>query len=109
MCYSKDFRKKVFEIKKKEKLSVKGVANRFGISERSVYRWKYQSAPKKTRNKPATKIDMEALQKHIEKYPDAFLSERASDFKVSVSGIHQAIKRLNITYKKNTRSSKSRS
>ena len=61
-----------------------------------------------TRNKPATKIDMAALAKDVEIYPDAYQYECAERFDVSQRGIGDALKRLKISYKNNTRTSKSR-
>ncbi|MCP4051282.1 MAG: transposase, partial [bacterium] len=83
MSYSKDFRKKVFEIKKKDNLSTKEVARRFGISSRSIFRWRHKPDPCKKRGEPATKIDMEALKEDINLNPDAYLEERASRLSVS--------------------------
>ena len=99
--YSKEFREKVFEIKEKEGLTNKQAAARFGISERVIYEWKHKPAPKKTRNKPATKINMETLKKDIEDRPDDYHYERAARFNVSTSAICYAVKRLGIRYKKN--------
>ena len=109
MSYPKEFRKKVFELKEKENLTIKETANRFGISVRSIYKWKYKPSPQKTRNKPATKIDMVALKKDVEDNPDLYLQERAETFKVSGSAIFYALRRLNIRVKKKSKSSKSRS
>ncbi len=108
MSYSKDFREKVFEIKRKEKLSTESVAERFGISSRSIFRWKYKPEPSKTRKKAATKINMGDLKKDIKINPDAYLEERAERLKVSISCVFYALKRLKVTYKKNTYSSKER-
>ena len=100
MAYSKDFRTHLFKVKEKEELTVEEVAERFGVSKRSVFRWKHKPEPSKTREKPATKINMEALKKDVDDFPDDFLEERANRFKVSPSGIRSALKRLKITYKK---------
>ena len=108
MSYSIDFRKQVFKIKAKENLSFEGVSKRFGISVRTLSRWNKRLEPKTTRNKPATKIDMEALKKHVEDYPDAYQYERAAEFGVSPNGILYALRRLNISRKKNSFSSQIR-
>lgn len=100
MTYSVDFRKKVLQIREAEDLSIKAAAIRFGIGEASVMRWLVELEPKKTRNKPATKIDMDALKKDVEHYPDSYQYERAERLGASKSGIYWALKRLNITYKK---------
>jgi len=56
----------------------------FGVRTASVLRW--QSTPKLavTGNKPATKIDREALAKDLADYPDSYFYERAERFAVSV-------------------------
>jgi len=109
MTYSRDFREKVLFIKKKESLSFAKVAKRFGIGIASIVRWTENIESKKTRNKPATKIDMEALKRDIEAYPDAYQYERANRLNVSRMGISHALKRLGVTYKKNPKSSTSQS
>ena len=83
-------------------------AKRFGISIRTLFRWKSKPELEKRRNKPATKLNMEALKKNLEENSDLYLSERAAEYNVSMSGIDYAIKRLNITYKRNANSSKIR-
>ncbi len=109
MTYSRDFREKVLLIKEKESLSFAKIAKRFSIGIASVVRWAENIESKKTRNKPATKIDMEALKKDIEAYPDAYQYERANRLNVSRAGINHALKRLGVTYKKNPKSSTSQS
>ena len=107
MTYSRDFREKVLLIKEKESLSFAKIAKRFEIGIASVVRWAKNIESKKTRYKPATKIDMEALKKDIEAYPDAYQYERAKRLNVSRMGIAHALKRLGVSYKKNPQSSPS--
>ena len=107
MSYSLDFRKHVFKIKEKETLSFQSTSDRFGIPIRILFRWKNHIEPKTTRNKPATKLNMEALKKHVEDYPDCYQYERASVFGVSSGCIFHALKRLKISHKKNAVSSQS--
>ena len=101
MTYSLDFRRKVLTIRSEEKLSMAKTAKRFGVGITSIMRWVKNPEIKKTRNKPARLIDMEALKKDIELYPDAYLKERAERFNVTHNGIWRALKRLNVSYKKN--------
>lgn len=108
MAYSIDFRRKVLAIKERDGLSFEKTALRFGISESSVFRWSKRLEPCRTRNKPATKINMTELACDAEKYPDAFQHERAERFGCSQRGIGEALKRLKITRKKNVLSSESR-
>ena len=109
MTYSVDFRKKVLSVRTKEGLSFSQTAKRFCVGIASIVRWTNKIEPQKTRQKPATKINMETLKKHIEDYPDAYQYERAFALGVSASGIWYALKRLRVTYKKNTQASQSRS
>jgi len=97
MTYSIDLRKKVLEVKEKEKLSYKEVARRFSVGIASVVRWSKRLEPQKTRNKPATKIDREALSADVAKYPDSYQYERAKRFGVTQQGIGAALKRLGIS------------
>jgi transposase len=109
MTYSLDFRKKVLQIKQEEHLSMAETAERFGVGVASIMRWTKKIAPKLIRERPAIKIDMEALKKDVELYPDAYLSERAKRFNVVNNSIWLALKRLNVTCKKNASAPESRS
>ena len=101
MSYDVKFRLHVLRIRRSEGLSFTKVAARFGIGKQTVYQWSKRVEPKKTRDKPATKINMDALKEDIEKYPDAYQHERAARFGVTPMGIWHALKRLKVTYKKN--------
>lgn len=109
MTYSLDFRKKVLEIKKEEKLSCEEVSKRFKIGIMTVVRWGKRIDSKKTRIKPPVKINMESLKDDVKKYPDAYQYERAERMGVSKTGIWHALKRLGVTYKKNVVPSEGRS
>jgi len=78
MSYSLDFLRQVFKVQSKEKLNDKQLCVRFGISTRTLYRWQKNIAPVGKRNRPATNIDMEALNNHLEEFPDAYQYERAA-------------------------------
>lgn len=108
MTYSTDFRQQALLIKEREKLSFTQVSERFGVGKASVFRWSKQIEAQRTRNKPATKIDMEELKKDVQRYPDAYQYERAQRFGVSQRGIGYALKRLGISRKKNAFTSQSR-
>ena len=100
MTYSVDFRRKVLSLKEQENLTNKEAAKRFGIGSANFSRWKKELEPKRTRHKCATKIDMEALKRDVELYPDAYHRERGERFGVNESAIRKAFKRLGISYKK---------
>ena len=105
MAYSLDFRKQVFKVKQKEKLTFEQTSDRFSIPIRTLFRWQNRIEPKTKRDKPSTKIDMEALAKDVKDNPDLYQYERAKAFGVSQSAIFYALKRLKISYKKNAISS----
>jgi transposase len=107
MTYSIDFRRHVFKVKALEGLNYEETATRFKIGKASLVRWNNEIEPKKKRNKPAVRLDMDALQRDILDYPDAYQYERGQRLGVSRTGIYWALKRLGVTYKKNTASSKS--
>jgi transposase len=98
MTYSIDFRKKVLKLKAEENLSYEATAERFKIGKTTLVRWHTKLEPQLTRNKPATKINMEALKQDVEKYPDAYQYERANRLGVSQKGIFEALKRLGATF-----------
>src|SRR4028119_980081 len=107
MSYSLDFRKQVFKVKEAHNLSLRETSERFHVPVRTLQRWKARIAPKTQRNKPATKINMEALKKHVANYPDAYQYERAQLFGVSPNCILYALRRLMISHKKNADPSQS--
>lgn len=105
--HSLSFRKHVFALKKKEGLTFAETSKRFGVSMRTLFAWQKRMEPKITRNKLATKIDMDALRKDVQKNPDRFQWERAQDYNVSAWAIGKALRRLSISYKENSVPSKS--
>lgn len=107
MTYSLDFRRRILKIKEKQGLSFSETSKRFDVPMRTLFRWKRRIEPKTKRNKPATKINMEALRKDVQEYPDMYQYERAEKFGVTQGAIWFALKRLGISYKKNSVSSKS--
>ncbi|WP_218014727.1 IS630 transposase-related protein [Candidatus Regiella insecticola] len=105
MTYPLKFRQHVLAIK--EKLTYAKTASRFGVGMASLMRWNRRITPCTTHNKPATKIDMEALAQDVATYPDDYQYERAQRFGVSAQGIRHALKRLRVSRKKNTSVSQS--
>ena len=101
MAYSLDFRRRVLSLKEKQNLTFKQTSERFAVDIRTLFRWQKRLEPKTTNNKPATKIDMQALKEDVEKNPDRFQYERAHDYGVSQAAIFYALKRLKVSRKKN--------
>jgi len=105
MSYSLDFRRKVLEVRQRERLSIAQVAERFAVGKASVMRWL-----KRIERKPSgfrqRKLDMEALKQDLRDDPDAYQYERAARLGVTQTAICYALKKkLGVTYKKNARAS----
>ncbi|MDR2928549.1 MAG: transposase [Cytophagaceae bacterium] len=98
----------VFRVKERGSLTFRQASERFSVPIRPLFKWENRIEPKVHRNKPATRINMEALQKHVDDYPDSYQRERAEHFGVSPCCILYALRRLRISNKKNTVSSQSR-
>lgn len=81
-------------------MSLLETAELVGVGVASLFRWTKKPEPSKTRNKPATKIAMEALARDVEEKPDDFQYERAMRLGVSESYVGRALKRLKISRKK---------
>lgn len=108
MAYPSFYRKKVLAYRKKHGATIQETAEHFKIGTASVSRWVHKKGPAKTRMKKPTKITDKALLKDVKKYPDAYQYERAERLGASKAGICYALKRLKITYKKNSATSKSK-
>ena len=106
IMYSLDYRQRVFEIKDSERLTYEETSKRFKVSMRTLFNWRREIKPKLKRNKPASKIDMEALKQHVCDYPDHYYHERANEFRVTTSTMFYALKRLGVSYIKNAEAPK---
>lgn len=99
VTYQIQFRKKILKCKS-EGVSYRKLYKRFGISPTTIRRWEKQLEPKKTKNTPWKKLSKEALKKDVERYPDSYHYERAARLGVSKTRIFNALKSLDVTYKK---------
>lgn len=106
MSYSINFRRKVISIREEEGLSIRETAKQFRIGPASVSRWINQIEPKVSTIRQR-KIDKSDLIKDVEQYPDAYQKERAGRFGVCQKAIWQALKKMGLTYKKNSTSPQS--
>jgi transposase len=106
MAYSKDFREKVLEIMKTESLTLLGTAKRFQIDWKTVKLWT-QSIERKVHSNRYRKLCLEALKADVEEYPDGYQYERAARLGVRQNTIFNGLKKLGISYKKNTFASES--
>jgi transposase len=78
----------------------------FGVGTSTLQTWKLQlkqtgSLEPKVRKTPWRKIDPEKLCAYVSEHPDAYQHEIAAAFGVRLFAIQKAMKRLNITRKKN--------
>jgi transcriptional regulator with XRE-family HTH domain len=104
--YNSHFIKKVLKLRKT--LSISKLAAKFNISTRTIQNWEQGKLPKGKRNKPNKTLDKLLLIQDIEQYPDSYQYERAERLGVSQMCIWYNLKKLSITYKKNTESPQSR-
>ena len=107
MTYSLDFRRKVLDIRDKDNLTIAEVSARFCVGIASVVRWIKDIEPK-AHGFRKRKLDIEALKQDILEFPDAYQYERAKRLGVVQNSIFHALKKLNITYKKNSQSPQTR-
>lgn len=101
MTYSIDFRKKVLGVKAEGKTSIAETAKRFAIGKATIIRWMHRVDAKLRREKSTSTVNMDALKKDIELYPDAYQYEKAERLGCTRGGIYHALKRLRVSYKKN--------
>ena len=94
MTYPLEFRQKVFATKEKFSLTFEQASERFDIPMRTLFRWQLKMKPCTTRNKPATKLDMNALAKDVRSAPDDYQWERAKRLGVANRTIGYGLERL---------------
>ena len=106
MTYSIDFRKQVLR-SIKDGMTIREAAAFYELSTSTIHSWRQTLEPKKGRDKAPTRIPDDVLLNDVKEYPDDYQYERARRLNCSKTGIHHALKRLNISQKKDTRTSKS--
>ena len=104
--YNLFFIKKVLQQRKQ--FSIHKLAEKYGLSTRTIQNWEQGKLPKGKRNKPNTVLDINLLTEDVKLYPDAYQYERAQRLNVSQRCICYNLKKLGITYKKNSKTSESR-
>ena len=110
MTYSLDFRENVLRHIDMGS-TTEAVSRLFSVGTTTIKNWKRlraETGKLEGSGRPFNpyKIDAEALKLYIKERPDAFLNEIASHFGVTAPAIHTALKRMNITRKKRSRSIK---
>lgn len=107
MTYSTSFRRHVLAVKDREGLTFSETSERFAIGIASVVRWSSKLEPKVYRREKGLKIDLEKLAQDVRDHPDDYQYERAVRFSVTPKAIWQALRKLNVTYKKSDETPKS--
>ena len=64
------------DYKTKKGLTFEQTSHHFDIEIRTLFRWSISLSPCTKRQKPATKIDMDALKHDVEKRPDDYTNQR---------------------------------
>jgi transposase len=110
MTYSLDLRESVLR-HIDNGCTLEAVSRLFSVGTTTIRNWKRlraQTGKLGGSGRPCKpyKLDAEALKLYIKERPDAFLNEIASHFDVTTPAIHTAMKRMNITRKKRSRSTK---
>ncbi|MEX0962320.1 MAG: IS630 transposase-related protein [Simkaniaceae bacterium] len=109
MTYSLDLRKKALRYLDKTG-DRKKVVEAFGITLRTLVNWirreKEGVLPPKSRRSAPSLIDTQKLQAFIQKHPDAYLREIAEEFGSTAQGIFYACRRLKISLKKRSPTTK---
>ena len=99
MTYSIDYRKQVLS-SIASGMTIREAAIFYGLSTSTIHSWKQTLEPKIGRNKAPTRIPDDVLLNDVKEYPDDYQYERARRLNCSKTGIHHALKRLNISQKK---------
>jgi len=105
MSYDTRFRKKVLDFIDKGN-TIKTAHELFGVGTTTIKEWKkLKRATGSLANRPlkrnSRKICLERLESHISESPDSYQSEVAELFGCTQPAVHYALKRLNLTRKKN--------
>jgi hypothetical protein len=83
MTDSLDLCQRVMDYKTKQGLTFEQISHHFAVGMRTLCRCNKALSPCRYRQKPATKIDMDALNADVQDAPDDYQWERAKRFGVS--------------------------
>ena len=99
MTYPVSFCRHILAIRDREGLTLEETLQRFGVGRASLTRWLSRLEPDQSKPRKR-KINLEALRRDVQDYPDAHQYERAASFGVATNAIWQALKKIGVTYKK---------
>ncbi len=107
MAYSEDFRKRALEFME-EGHTYKELYESFKIYPSTIEEWRKllkkngTLKPQYDKRDSSRKIDLKKLEQAIKEKPDAYLDELAQKFNCTKQAIFYALKRLKVSYKKNS-------
>ena len=104
MSYPTKYRERTIEYRQ-EGHTLEETKQVFHVAISTIRDWEKQlqeegQLEKKPVERSFRKIDPEKLRSYVENHPDAYQSEMVKEFHCSESGIHDALRRLGITRKK---------
>jgi transposase len=107
MAYEKKFRERVLAYRA-EGHTIRETAKHFGVGETTLKAWNKlvtsgEGLAIKPRKRVAPKLDPDKLRAYVAEHPDDYLHEIAAHFNCRSTAVHKALKRLNITRKKEGR------
>lgn len=109
MTYSLDLRNKALKYIENGG-TWKSAGQTFGVAVRTLALWlrrkRQNNLPPKARQTGSYKIDEDRLKEYIEKNPDAYLREIATEFGTTIPAIFYACRRSKINLKKRRRTTK---
>ena len=92
----------------RKSLTIRKLSEKYNISTRTIQNWEQGKLPLGKRNKSNAKLDKSLLIEDVRQYPDSYQYERAERLNVSQMCIWYNLRKLNISYKKNSKSSQER-
>ena len=102
MVYSADLRQRVIQFVSQGGTKAEAV-RLYKVSRWCVNEWcRTKNLTPNYPQRRNRKLDWHRLEKHVSKYPDALLRERAAEFGVHPHAIWYALKQMKLTRKKNS-------
>lgn len=102
MAYSLDYREMILA-RLEAGETYRALAKEFKLSTKTILSWK-KDINRKLKPSAPTKIDNDKLREDVAMYPDDYQHERAVRFNCTPRAIGYALKRLNISQKKDLNS-----
>ncbi|MBF0776751.1 transposase [Streptococcus azizii] len=112
MTYSIDFRKRVLSFVQEGHTRTEA-SKLFGINPSTLRRWEQKVKTEghlqdKPRQRSPRKLPKDQLLAYVEQHPDAYLREIAEHFSCAINAVWKALRKYNITLKKDDTLSRTR-